>query len=516
MNLRGQSSVEFLTITVFLLGALLLFQIFASAPLEEQITLNKASIAAKKLAQKIDEAYSLGPGTKFFVEIDLPDNIESEFIGSNEFGWTLSTGSGTSDVYELTDAQIIGAIPSVGGIHLIPVEVLFSGIVLVGEGADDFDFPIIFLQAPDDNSTDFDGTVIFDFNVNDFNSSISSCSLIIDGSIDQTDNSITEETAQSFSKIFGSSGTHVWDVNCTDSSVNANEASSVNGPRTINISLAVDTDFPVIYLEAPDNNATDNDGTVQFDFNVSDFTSGIASCELIIDGVSDQSDLTITEGVTQSFTKSGITEGISSWNSVGSGLDDGVFAFAVHDGNLFVGGEFDDSDNIVRWNGSFFFSLGPGLNNDVLALASFDGNIYAGGAFTDAGGIGAADRIAYWDGVSWNSLAGEGISGDVMALAVFDGFLYIGGNFSDAAGISAADNIVRWDGVSWSSVGGGLSDDVSALHVFNGKLFVGGDFSNAGGIGAADRIASWNGVSWSALGAGLNNDVLAINDFQGK
>ena len=459
MNLRGQSSVEFLTITVFLLGALLLFQIFASAPLEEQITLNKASVAAKKLAQKIDEAYSLGPGTKFFVEIDLPDNIESEFIGLNEFGWTLSTGSGTSDVYELTDAQIIGAIPSVGGIHLIPVEVLFSGIVLVGEGADDFDFPIIFLQAPDDNSTDFDGTVIFDFNVNDFNSSISSCSLIIDGSIDQTDNSITEETAQSFSKVFGSSGTHVWDVNCTDSSVNANEASSVNGPRIINISLAVDNDFPVIYLEAPDNNATDNDGTVQFDFNVSDFTSGIASCELIIDGVSDQSDLTITEGVTQSFskvfafsgthswdvnctdssfnanessslngpriinidlnvadtdfpiifleappngfidsdgtvqfdynvtdltsgiascslifdgsidqtdntitegvtqsfTKSGITEGISSWNSVGSGLDDGVFAFAVHDGNLFVGGEFDDSDNIVRWNGSFFF-----------------------------------------------------------------------------------------------------------------------------------------------------------------
>src|SRR3989344_6047178 len=468
MNLRGQSSVEFLTITVFLLGALLLFQIFASAPLEEQITLNKASIAAKKLAQKIDEAYSLGPGTKFFVEIDLPDNIESEFIGLNEFGWTLSTGSGTSDVYELTDAQIIGAIPSVGGIHLIPVEVLFSGIVLVGEGADDFDFPIIFLQAPDDNSTDFDGTVIFDFNVNDFNSSISSCSLIIDGSIDQTDNSITEETAQSFSKIFGSSGTHVWDVNCTDSSINFNESSFINGPRIINISLAVDNDFPVIYLEAPDNNGTDNDGTVQFDFNVSDITSGIASCELIIDGNVDQSDFSITEGVTQSFSKVFAFSGTHSW-------------------------DVNCSDSSVNANESSSVN-GPRIINIELIAADTDFPVI----FLEA----PADNYLDLDGnllLDFNVFdAGSGI--DSCSLLLDNAVNQTDNLITESVTQSFSLNGLTPKSEYWSSVGGVSFNDIARAFVEHDlNLLIGGSFTNAAGIAEADRIVSWNGSFWTAL-----------------
>lgn len=60
---------------------------------------------------------------------------------------------------------------------------------------------------------------------------------------------------------------------------------------------------PVVLLEAPEDGYISTDYTVQFDYNVVDADSGIAFCELIIDEAVDQTDNTITEGVTQSFTK---------------------------------------------------------------------------------------------------------------------------------------------------------------------------------------------------------------------
>jgi hypothetical protein len=43
----------------------------------------------------------------------------------------------------------------------------------------------------------------------------------------------------------------------------------------------------------------------------------------------------------------------------------------------------------------------PSLNGKVLALnTERPGSVYAGGAFTNAGGVGAADFIARWDGTN--------------------------------------------------------------------------------------------------------------------
>ena len=78
--------------------------------------------------------------------------------------------------------------------------------------------------------------------------------------------------------------------------------------------IAVDTTPPIVLLEAPAPDYTDNDGTVVFEYNVNDSESAISSCSLIIDGSTDQTDPTITEGITQNFNKSGMTDGSYTWD----------------------------------------------------------------------------------------------------------------------------------------------------------------------------------------------------------
>jgi hypothetical protein len=128
------------------------------------------------------------------------------------------------------------------------------------------------------------------------------------------------------------------------------------------------------------------------------------------------------------------------------------------------------------------------LNSSVGALVVFDDGsgpaIYAGGDFTTAGGS-AANRIARWDGTSWNAL-GSGMNNYVSALAVFDDgsgpALYAGGYFTTAGG-GTANRIARWDGTSWSALGSGMDNNVSALSVFDdgdgAALFAGGAFRRA-------------------------------------
>jgi len=94
--------------------------------------------------------------------------------------------------------------------------------------------PIILLESPAEGYTSTGFNVQFDYSVNDVDSEIAYCELIIDGAVDQTDNTITEGTTQSFSKTFSANGIYYWDVNCVDDSINANKGSS-NENRSIKI-----------------------------------------------------------------------------------------------------------------------------------------------------------------------------------------------------------------------------------------------------------------------------------------
>ncbi|MCX6746808.1 MAG: VCBS repeat-containing protein [Candidatus Pacearchaeota archaeon] len=91
-------------------------------------------------------------------------------------------------------------------------------------------YPLVYLESPASGDTwSSSSTVTFSYNVTDAN--IANCSLIIDGTVDQTDTTVTKSTSQSFIKTL-SNGDYIWNVNCTDS-VNYRNSS---GTRSLTVS----------------------------------------------------------------------------------------------------------------------------------------------------------------------------------------------------------------------------------------------------------------------------------------
>lgn len=203
------------------------------------------------------------------------------------------------------------------------------------------------------------------------------------------------------------------------------------------------------------------------------------------------------------------------WQPLGAGMDyNGVLAMTVYNGDLIAGGVFNQAgespaNHIARWNGFEWAPLGTGLETSpgdegapISALTVFNGALIAGGSFTSAGGT-SANRIARWDGTTWQALD-EGVNAHyfgVLTLTEFDGDLIAGGHFH-SAGKAGAANIARWTSTSWQPMGTGTNGPVQAFTVSNGDLIAGGSFSIAGGV-IAQGAARWNGSTFQPLGSGF-------------
>ena len=206
------------------------------------------------------------------------------------------------------------------------------------------------------------------------------------------------------------------------------------------------------------------------------------------------------------------------------GMNDVVREILVdRSGNFIAGGGFTSAggttaNRIASFDGTSWQAMGAGFNNTVFAMAEdWNGNIFAAGNFTQAEGASAA-RVAMWDGASWSPL-GAGIAGDAVRDLAFDnnGNLYAAGKFSTTGGYPAAA-IARWNGGVWSNVGSGISgylDTIYALAVDGADLYAAGSFNQAGS-GPASNVAKWNGSSWNPLGDGLNSGAYALQVINGE
>lgn len=266
-----------------------------------------------------------------------------------------------------------------------------------------------------------------------------------------------------------------------------------------------------------------------------------------------------------------------SFSSMGNGLTGGgtfnsVNALCVYNGVLYAGGTFTASGstplkNIAKWNGTSWSSVGTGVKGGVpvtyvFAMAVFNNELYVGGIFDSVGGI-AASNIAKWDGNSWSSVGTTGTgftigTGVVHTITVHNNELYIGGTFSSVDGVAADDiakwngtswsavgtsntisggpiyamasdgtdlfvggqlttinsttvnNIARWDGTSWNAMGNGADKDVRGLFEYNGNIYAGGYFYNMDGVANTRHVAKWDGSSWSAMHVGMDTSVYAF------
>lgn len=221
----------------------------------------------------------------------------------------------------------------------------------------------------------------------------------------------------------------------------------------------------------------------------------------------------------------------AAWASMNQlpGVDASVLALTTWDPDgtgpaspeLVAGGTFTAAGNvaaqrIARWNGATWQPLGAGLGGpDVTALAVYNGDVVAGQSLDT---FTSTAQVSRWNGSAWSPV-GTGMNSNVRALAVYGGDLIAGGEFT-AAGGTIASRIARWSGSAWLPLGSGLGGapqfiwQVSALCVYNGELVAAGVFQTAGGVPAAN-IARWNGSSWQPLGSGTDATVQSLAVYNG-
>lgn len=211
-----------------------------------------------------------------------------------------------------------------------------------------------------------------------------------------------------------------------------------------------------------------------------------------------------------------------NWSRFESQVGNGaVRALTVFGSTLVAGGQFWYTGGITTafiayWNGTSWSSLGSGMNNYVYAFGAYGGNLVAGGDFTHASGT-FSNRIATWNGISWSAIGtSKGLDASIHALSQQGDHLYTAGVFTGAGGAAGQTNrVARMTSGQWNLIGTGMNEAVHALAVQGASIVAGGTFGNAGGA-TASKVAHWDGSAWSQLGTGVPNGVVwAVAVYKG-
>lgn len=230
----------------------------------------------------------------------------------------------------------------------------------------------------------------------------------------------------------------------------------------------------------------------------------------------------------------------TNWQRLGGGFQFEVTSLCSWDADgpgpqparLIAGSVYAFGSQTVRaWDGATWQTMGAGPNNHVYSLTSWDPDgegpltprLVAGGVFNAANDGAVPNRVAVWDGVSWQGL-GTGMDGwaeRVRAVTSWDPDgagplpprLVAAGYFTVAGGV-AVKNVAKWDGVAWSAMGDGLGvgfdNEVEQLTTWDpdgpgplpALLVASGTFLFSGSR-AVERLAWWDGSLWQPFPAGL-------------
>lgn len=231
------------------------------------------------------------------------------------------------------------------------------------------------------------------------------------------------------------------------------------------------------------------------------------------------------------------TQGIAQWDGTqwqrianpGAGGNGEIYALAVYNGKLIVGGDFagignSNASNLAQYDPvtNTWSSVGGGTNGPVHALYVYDGELLVGGGFTRVGAPPNDQPIAFfarWDGTTWkapdpNNTSQLLMGGNPRAFALYNGKLYVGGNFI-AAYYNETDKayLAIWDKATQRLLPAATTppdNNVWALAVWNNKLYIGGEFSVINGV-SAPKLAALNGNAFESVnGSPTSGQVRAL------
>lgn len=187
----------------------------------------------------------------------------------------------------------------------------------------------------------------------------------------------------------------------------------------------------------------------------------------------------------------------TTWQAFGGGLpvssSGEVTSLTVYNGQLIAGGHnLTLGSGIARWNGSTWQAMGA-FNNvqNPRPVIVYNGQLITWAPFINQ----QSGNVLRWTGTQWETIGA--LDGSVSQFAVYNGDLIAAGGFTTIGGVSA-NRIARWNGTSWQPLAEGGYSGPLAVH--NGTLIV----------GQSDILAVWNGQTWTTVQHGLTTDLPSI------
>ncbi len=134
--MKAQTAIEYVIIVITVLLIITPLYYFASISSKEELAKNKAEDAVRTLSATAEQIYTLGPGSKRFVFVDIPESIADSKIEENKIILTISHKGEYIDILQKTTVNIEGNLPKKGGTYKIFVEKISNDTVYIGEVLD--------------------------------------------------------------------------------------------------------------------------------------------------------------------------------------------------------------------------------------------------------------------------------------------------------------------------------------------------------------------------------------------
>jgi hypothetical protein len=216
------------------------------------------------------------------------------------------------------------------------------------------------------------------------------------------------------------------------------------------------------------------------------------------------------------------------WQQIPGQFDANIRDATVHNGELFLVGDFTTVGNIsvpyhlVKFNGISYDTIPrPDFTIVVWAVRSFKSELYIAGHF-DPGAVHLPSPcIAKYNGTSWVTASpGLTIRGqEAYTLEIYKNKLFMSGVFDTING-DYCPGIAAWDGVKWHNPGGinfynGLPGYALEMTIANDRLYLAGAFDSVGHKIKTKNMAVWNDSIWCGTPL-LLNQMAGITNYKGS
>jgi len=164
------------------------------------------------------------------------------------------------------------------------------------------------LTSPVNNSVE-GSTITFKYNVTNISQvNLSSCWIIIDGSINTTNTSPLINISSTFTITGFTNESYEWSIDCnnTDNIIGSSDDWYVN--------VSADGIKPTITLNSPADNAYTFNSTVKFNWTTTDNNATTPQCNITINSTINSSSITVTNNTPYNLTVAGFTNGNYTWN----------------------------------------------------------------------------------------------------------------------------------------------------------------------------------------------------------